>query len=169
VAKDLSQALEERWASYLRYYGAGETYSAFVCLAEIAHCLNYETLPQQPTQKWSAAIQNVSITDEDIRSIHTAVAQKIQQLQRIVSVGTRFIYEEALLVITIRVELELLSAFLEQRGIAVTMDVAAVDDDLQAIATSSGNAQDFRSAQNAAKQNWGIPLHTRWLEGPTVQ
>jgi len=49
------------------------------------------------------------------------------------------------------------------------MDVAALDDALQAIATSPVNARAFRSAQDAAKQNWGIPLHTRWLESPTVQ
>ena len=154
---------------YLRFYRAGATCSAFVKLAEITHCLNYATLPQELTRKWNATIQNVSITDEDIRSVRTAVVQNIQRMQRIVNVGTRFIYEESLLLITIRVELELLSAFLAERGIAMTMDFAALDDALLAIATSSANARDFRSAQTAAKQNWGIPLHTRWLEGPTVQ
>jgi hypothetical protein len=168
MAKDVSQVLEERWSDYLRFDREGEACSAFVCLAEITQCLNYASLPQQLTQKWSVMIQNVPITDEDMRSVRTAVAQKIRQMQRIVNVGTRFIYEEALLLISVRVELELLSAFLAERGIPMAMDLAAVDDALLAIATSSpANARDFRSAQAAAKQNWGIPLHSRWLEGPT--
>jgi hypothetical protein len=169
VAKDFSQVLEERWTDYRRFYREGETYSAFVCLAEIAHCLQYATLPPQLIQKWSMTIQNVSIADEDMRSAYTAVDQKVQRMQRIVSVGSRFIYEETLLLITMRVELELLSAFLKERGIAIRMDVALLDDVLVAMSTSPENAQDFRIAQAAAKKNWGIPLQTRWLEGPTVQ
>jgi predicted oxidoreductase len=169
VAKDLSQALEERWTDYLRFRQKGEIFSAFARLAEITHCLNYANLPQKLAQKWRATVQNVSITDGDIRSIRTTADQRIQRLQRIVSVGTRFIDEEALLLITIRIELELLSAFLVERGIALAMDIAAVDDDLRTIATLPDNAQDFRSAQNAAKQNWGIPLHTRWIESFTLQ
>jgi len=159
--------LEERWTEYLRLYREGATYSSFVKLAEINHCLGYA--PQLLTQKWSATIQNVPITDDDVQSLRAGVAQKIQRLQRIVSAGTHFMFEETLLLVTMRVELELLSAFLVERGIVVTMDVAALDDALQAIATSPVNARAFRSAQDAAKQNWGIPLHTRWLESPTVQ
>jgi hypothetical protein len=168
VIGHLSQTLEERWADYLRYREGGATFPAFECLAEIAHCLKYETLPPQLTEKWSEAIRKAPITDEDMRSIHTAVAQNVRRLQGIVSVGTRFIFDEILLLITIRVELELLSAFLKERGIAMMSDITSADDDLKAIATSPVNARDFRSAHKAASMNWGIPLHSRWLEGPMV-
>lgn len=115
MAENLSHALEERWADYRRFHQGGARFTAFVKLAEIAHCSSNATLPPWLAQKWRATIQNVPITDEGVRSVRTAVAEEIKRLQRIVGVGTRFIYEEMLLLITTRIELELLSAFLGAR------------------------------------------------------
>ncbi len=97
MAENLSHALEERWADYRRFHQGGARFTAFVKLAEIAHCSSNATLPPWLAQKWRATIQNVPITDEGVRSVRTAVAEEIKRLQRIVGVGTRFIYEEMLL------------------------------------------------------------------------
>jgi hypothetical protein len=161
--RELQVTLEERWTEYVRLYEQRETYSAFVRLGEIANCLNHATLRDQLIRKWSARISNVPVTAKDLHALRSAASEQVGRVSAILRVGTTFTYEELLLAITTRIELELLSNFLRVRGIPVPLETSSLDEQLAATARDEVNASAFRSAQAAARENWGIPVHSRWL------
>jgi hypothetical protein len=152
----------DMWNEYSRLYAAGEVGSAFTRLGEIANYLEHAHLPERLTRKWYAALQDVPTTDDDIRIATAQAERRIERLQRLVSVGTKFLYEEVMLAITYRIELEMLGHFLEVRGIHGRLDTASIDENLLGLARSHGEL--FRKVQAVARRNWGIPLKSRWLE-----
>lgn len=163
MPSDLPKELQGRWAEYLHYLKAGAMYSAFVRLGEILNCLNHCRLPQGKVQEWRAMVLGTERTEEEIRSAQTEAKREAARMHDIMSVGSKFEYEELVLLITMRVELELLSEYLADRNVVAAVDGEALDRELGVIAKSAANAATFRSAQLAARTNWGIPLHSAWL------
>jgi hypothetical protein len=161
---ECSQAVSDRWAEYQRFYRAGAAYSALTRLGAIENCLKHGRLSGAVAQKWQTLLRDVPLSDEDLTKARSEAFDTLERLRRMISVGTKFIYEELLWAITMRVELQLLSDFLRSRKVADEIDTAAVDAELRDLGRSKENASAFRNAQNAAKRNWGIPLHTSWLE-----
>lgn len=170
TAEETTSALEGRWREYVRLYRGGALYSAFVRLAEIAHCLRHDALSPEVSDQWRAALDSLNVSGEEVRAVLHEAREEIKRLQRILSVGARYTYEELVLLITSRVELELLSDFLGERGFDRLEMPITLDNDLEAIASSASNAGGFGSAQAAARKSWGLPLRSRWLgsSGTTV-
>jgi hypothetical protein len=158
------QPVSDRWAEFERLYKAGATYSAFTRLGEIENYLGHRSPKGAPAEKWRTRLREVRLSDADVGKARGGALESLERLTRMTSVGTRFSYEELLLAITMRVELEVFADFLKKRSLAVDLDTAAVDRDLVDLARSGENAATFRSAQNAARTNWGIPLKSSWLE-----
>ena len=84
--------------------------------------------------------------------------------QRMLSAGTNFTYEEMVLAITLRVELQLLAEFLLKRRGTIEFAPDLADKDLREVSGYSQNVSAFRSAKAAAKRNWGIPIRSSWFE-----
>jgi hypothetical protein len=164
VTEDIEPVLAERWADYQRLTAAGAAYSALVRLAEMDNVLDHQDGHDPVVRKWKRTVGEVQIPNA-MRGGAVAEAMKdVSRVQRILSIGTTFIYEELLLVITIRVQLELLSQFLAQRGEAPDFHLSAIDDEMRRVAGYHENASAFRSAQTAAKRNWGAPIQASWIE-----
>jgi hypothetical protein len=168
VSRKLAGELQERWAAYLRFYGEGAIYSALVRLSEIANCLQYADIPSTLVSKWADTLRQVQVTPNDLRSIGEEIKQKVERVRRMLDAGTDLIYEEALLVITVRTELDLLLRYLADRGAAEPTDTSSIDQALDAIAQAPKSSAVFRSAQTTAKRNWGLPLHSKWLSDNTM-
>ena len=90
--------------------------------------------------------------------------QNVSRLKRMLSAGTNFTYEETVLAITLRVELQLLAEFLLKRRGAIEFAPDLADEDLREVSGYSQNVFAFGSAKAAAKRNWGIPIRSSWLE-----
>lgn len=169
MSSNLAGEIQERWAAYLRFYREGAIYSAFVRLSEIANCLQHASVPSSVESRWTDALREVEVTSDDLRSIGEEVKQKIEAVRRMLDAGTDLIYEEVLLVITVRTELDLLLRYLTDRGAAELADTSSLDQALDAMAQAPGTSDVFRSAQASAKRNWGLPLHSKWLFSDTMQ
>src|SRR5262245_58262833 len=122
---DLAGAIEERWADYMRLDREGAVYSACVRLGEIANCLRFAQLSPELVSKWSDVLKHVAIPPVTIQCISDEVARTVQRLNRMLGGGSSVTYEEMLLIITIRVELEMLLAFLAERGFGGLPDVVS--------------------------------------------
>ena len=169
MSRDLASALQERWAEYLRFYREGAIYSAFVRLSEIANCLQHASVPSDLASRWANALGEVKIKPDDLRSISEEVRRKIERVRRMLGVSTGLIYEEFLFAITIRTELDLLAHYLAERGAACLADADSLDADLVAMAGSPRSSSAYRSAQASARQNWGLPLYSKWLGSDATQ
>jgi hypothetical protein len=166
MTKDqLDQALTRRWAEYQQLLKEGASYSAIVRLGEIANCLQPSSPPSIPVEKWQAILTEVHLTGEVLLAARTDAANQVNRLKRMLGVGGDFTYEELLLVIAVRVELDLFSQFLCARGIQPELNLRQVDTDIRELASATLNISAFHSAQSAARKNWGLPIRSRWLEG----
>jgi hypothetical protein len=163
-AARLHGALEERWTDYLRLREQDAHYAAFVRLGEIANCVRYADLSSQDRSKWANVLEQTDISPDVLGSIKVEARSKIERLWQIIGGGGVYVYEEAVLVITLRVQLGMLLDYLAQRGVVDFLDVKSVDEQLQALASAPENSSAFRSARQSARRNWGLPLRSRWLD-----
>jgi hypothetical protein len=164
VTEGIELVLTERWADYQRLRAAGAAYAALVRLGEIDNILNQNEGHDPAVQKWKLSVGQAQIPDAMREAAIAEAFKSVSRLRRMLSIGTTFVYEELMLAITIRVELELLSRFLAQRGTAPDFHLLAIDDELRRVAVHHENASAFRSAQTAARRNWGAPIQASWIE-----
>jgi hypothetical protein len=164
VTEGIEPILTERWADYQRLRAAGAAYAALVKLGEIGNVLDHNEGNDPAVQKWKLSVGQAQIPDAMREAAVAEAIKSASRLQRMLSIGTTFTYEELMLAITMRVELELLSEFLAQRGQTPEFHLSAIDDELSRVAGLHENASAFRSAQTAARRNWGVPIQASWIE-----
>jgi hypothetical protein len=169
LGRDLANAIDGRWADYLRLCREGAIYSASVRLGEIANCLRFAQLASDLASKWSGALKRVTMSPDMIQAVREEARTKAERLGRMLHGDSSMTYEEMLLLITIRVELEMLFAFLAERRIGDLPDLSSLDADLSAAACSPKNAAAYVTAQESARKNWGLPLRSEWLGTDAIQ
>jgi len=100
--------------------------------------------------------------------IETAVreaAGAVSRARKILSVGTKFEWEEIVLVLTIRTEVDAAASVLSAFGIhKSSLHLADFDDELREIARSKENARTFASALVSIRRNWSMPITNQWCE-----
>jgi hypothetical protein len=163
VTESIELVLAGRWAEYQRLRAASASYSALVRLAEMDNVLEYQDDHDPVFQKWKLTVGEAQIPDAMRGAAIAEAVKNVSRLQRMLSIGTTFTYEELMLAITIRVELELFARFLAQRGDALDFHLSAIDDELRRVSGHHENASAFRSAQMAARRNWGAPIRASWI------
>jgi hypothetical protein len=161
VTEDL---LQNRWTEYQRLLEVQAFYAALVRLAEMDNALSHDGTTWQFSRKWILTIQKETIPDEMYRKALAEAEQNVSRLKRMLSVGVNFTYEELVLAITLRVELQLLAELLMKKRGAIEFVPDLADEDLRKVSGYSQNVSAFRSAKAAATRNWGIPIRSSWLE-----
>ena len=156
--------LQNRWTEYQRLLEVRASYAPLVRLAEIDNVLSQEGVPWSISHKWGLIVQEETIPDEMYRRALAEAEQNVSRLKRMLSAGTNFTYEEMVLAITLRVELQLLAEFLLKRRGAIEFTPDLADEDLREVSEYSQNVSAFRSAKAAAKRNWDIPIRSSWFE-----
>jgi hypothetical protein len=161
---NIEPILTERWATYQRWIAAGEPYSALVKLAEMGNVLDHQDAHDPVVQKWKRTVAEEQIPDTMRRAAIAEAMKKVSRVKHILSIGTTFNDDELLLVITHRVQLGLLAQFLAKRDAVPEFHLSSIDDEMRRVAGYRENAAAFRSAQAAARKNWGPPFQSSWLE-----
>jgi hypothetical protein len=82
---------------------------------------------------------------------------------RILSIGTNYVWEELVRLITLRMSIVLARSVLEASGLEVSaIGVAQLDHELGEVARSTENRQRFASALATVRKNWSIPIEDLW-------
>jgi|SRR4026208_386896 hypothetical protein len=160
MSTGLKQEIARRWLEHQRLRKAGALYSAIVRLREIESCLEEPTIAVE----WRELTRAVQFTTTEVNRALEEAQQRIARLRKVLATGSRFTYEEILLVITTRVELELFANFCADRRTGVLVQTDDLDGEIIALAKSRENERFFRQAQSAARENWGLPLKSNWLQ-----
>lgn len=159
--------LRVRWDEHRSLRASGEAYSALVRLAEIYNVVEQFEARHPDADTWLRRLDDVcrSLSAEEIESFRLGEGKTVARLERILSVGTRFTFEELLLVLTLRVQLGLVHELMQRLGVAPTAEerLSSLDEDLQHIPGSRENRELFRSAQRSALSHWGLPIRSAWL------
>lgn len=161
--KTLDNVLEERWAEYEELRASGATYSAVVTLGEISNCLAYLG-PHEETSR-GIRLQEVALSEVERREARDGADATVRRLHRVLSTGGRYEYEEVMLVLTYRVDLDLFAEGMVALGYGADalMSLEVVDGELRSLMGDPQHRALFQSAQRAARRNWGLPLSVSWL------
>ena len=151
------------WVDYQRLRREIATFSAMVRLREMSILVADPIFPDGNRSDWRERLDGVDLTEIEVKNASDQAEEYVARLQRIVGVGGKLIYEEAVHVITMRLELELFTEFCTDRGIALSINAAAADKDMTALAGEGRNRTVFNQARAAVAKNWGMPLKSRWL------
>ena len=99
-----------------------------------------------------------------LSELRATIEQIVQRLQRIVSIGVDPIYEEVVLILTLRVQAHLLISLARETFGSKTMEESlSFDSDLEALTSNPTFTRSIQQAQSSLKANWGVSLRTRWI------
>jgi hypothetical protein len=166
MKNEMNPNLEERLEEFFQWYKSllqgGEYYGAVKRLAEIAHCL--PRLHKAAQMSWKDRLRKEPLPEDVIQIVKTGIEKDIQQVKRILSVGTKWTVEEIALVISNRIDVDLVSFFLnEYCFLNLTIRLEDVDKAILRLAETKENNYDFRIAVSVLKKNWGLPIDNHWL------
>lgn len=132
-------------------------------LAETYHCLS--KLDDTAQKKWMERITSESLPSYFTLTIQAGVDKDIERIARILSFGTKWNEDEILLVLQIRIEIGILSVFLnELYSYRLKFSVNEIDEELRYLAKTKENKHSFEVAIGLMKKNWGIPIDSEWLK-----
>jgi hypothetical protein len=99
--------------------------------------------------------------EEELHDATAAVRDHVTAA--VLSIGTKFSWDELVLVLTMRIELELASSVMALFGIDTTaFDLGTLDAELREVGSLKENRVRFASALATIRRNWGVPILDRW-------
>jgi hypothetical protein len=154
--------LEERFQWYRKFVEERAWHSAVIKLAEISHCLPY--LPKDEQRAWTQRIRDEAVSVKGLAEAEAEIWAQVDRIRRILSIGNRWNAEEILLVLQTRIEIELSLEFLNKcLAIESAISLQDIDRDIEALSKSESHRSHFTWAVRKMKQNWGLPIHSKWL------
>jgi hypothetical protein len=155
-----AQSRAERFAEYDKWVGVREAFPAIASLGKAWRLAG----PSSSKQRDEFVMDLRLRVDPNV--ICDAAAEAIAILRRIMhilSIGTKFDEDELLLVLTLRIQIELVAEVLTIFCIdAEEIALRRVDEELREIAKSKENRRAFASAFGLLKKNCGIPVENQW-------
>lgn len=149
--------MEIRWKEYRTLRSAGECYSALLRIAEIFGSLGSLEPKERETQQ--KRCEEVVLDESELERIEKEFKEKEGKLSRILSVGNKWNEDEWLLVITIRIQNDLLQSYLFHRGYRFsTCEICPRAEILKQASLSPANQRAFDTALRMARRNWGLPI-----------
>lgn len=154
MREDWRVRLQKLSPEYERLSSGGAAFSALAKLGELIASAEGQ---RQDIQNAIRHMVSGAVLEE---AATEAVAVQGRAL-RILSIGTRFTWDELVLVLTMRMQLELASLVMTLFGVeSSTLDLAAIDTELRDVAKA--NAAQFVSALATIRRNWDTAIVDRW-------
>lgn len=159
---ELEKKLNEKFQDYLHFLHGGSAYSAIQKLGEIFNCL--PMLSRSKQMEWIEQLRNERLSEATIDSVKSKIENDIKSIERIVSVGSKFIVEEFVLILTSRIQIELVLDLLQELGFdEIKVESDEIDDKITRISQVKENKEAFKDAISLLKKNWGVPITSKWF------
>lgn len=158
--------LNQKYDEYLFFMHGKDYYHAIQLLGEIYNCLSLLSNPKQ--KEWLNKLHNETISEIAIKKIESEVTNDIRMLKRLISAKNSFLFEEMVLILTRRIQVDLVLFVLREIGIdemsTNKKDLADLDEEINIISKMQRNKEEFNYAIKSIKKNWGIPIINKWLD-----
>jgi hypothetical protein len=154
--------VEERWNECETLRRANEFLSAMVRVAEVSR---FAEIEEDETRQAAlrARVAAMSFTQAELGFARAQWFAKRDRMLALIQSGREFEYEEIVLVLTGRIELEL--AKNSKVGPEVSaFELAGLDAALREMVNVPRNRSEYRSARISVARNWGVPLNLEWLD-----
>ena len=147
----VEDAIARSWADYERYSRGGARYSALVSLGEIVNILHHGDASKPVGRKWMKTIQEVHVSDDMRKRAIAEAKESMTHMGRMLGHGGVLLYEELMLIVTERVQLQLFLEFLTERQMTAELSLESLDKDIWRL-TKDENAVEFRSAMTTGRR-----------------
>lgn len=146
--------LQKLSPEYERLSSSGAAFSALAKLGELI------ATAEGQRQDVQNAVRHM-VTGAVLEEAATEAVAVQGRALRILSIGTKFTWDELVLVLTMRVQLELASLVMTLFGVdSFALDLTAIDTELAEVAKM--NAAQFASALATMRRNWDTAIVDRW-------
>lgn len=145
------------------FINIGKYNSAAVYLAIVYYFLSDADKNTQKIVKNSIKVN--SNIDEVVEGAKQELKNRLERVNRIISFGTKWTYEELEHLILTRIDIEFLVNFLSNtkeipKDYAST--ISSIDEWFQGISKSKNHIQDYQTAINVVKKNESLPIESKW-------
>ena len=157
----LRKALEERRREYDTLVESADYYAAFIRAAEIDAVTALETSPTGITDYLSAADD---LPSHVIEAVQHGAKRTEDRIRQIMSTGSHWNEDEIMLVLTLRIQNDVLYDFLTKRGVGIAVDSRRLRYESLIEKFEECCPGDLIPTLAAIRRNWGVPLkHTAFL------
>ena len=144
--------------------GCGDAFSGALMLGEL-----WAGRSRLPAKQVASVEQRLVeyVARLDAGRMHEALVERRDRLRRILFTGGTYLYEELVLVLTVRIECTLvMSLFAEAAGHRLDVSFEDCDLRLEEISKEARNRHAYRSAIKAIETNWPEAVPLRWGARP---
>lgn len=160
---DLEKRLNEKFEEYLFFLKGGGIYRAVVILGEICNCIS--KLNKTKQSEWTKRLNDNKLSELQFQSIIVEVESEIKEIKRLLSIFNVWIVEEIVLILTLRIQVDLVIAVLNEMGYQeANIDLYDTDEKILRISKAEASKRPFTESVNLIKKNWGMPLTNKWLD-----
>lgn len=153
----MKEQLNVLWQEFETLNRQKHVYAAFLRLADIASVLS--CAPPDVRQWYESKLSSVSLDSVAKEHLQEGILSQYAKISRIMSVGDKWNEDELLLLITIKVQIDLLLEFLASRGVRFeSSEESKISIAISEIASSPSNVKTFKRAALLARRNWGVPI-----------
>ena len=157
---NLETDIEQCFLEYESFFRGRNYYSALSNLGEILDAI--QTAPASFRNKWHERLKSVQFSDDIVDIVRADLSVSVDYFLRLLSIHSVPIYENGVLVLTKRIEIEnIISAMRFIVGEEVDVDLASLDSALEARLTT--HLQLFRQAQSSIIKHARLPTTNRWV------
>ena len=162
VSRTSSDYWEGLYEQFLHTTDVSTAFRSAVKLGEIQNCLRNSMLPRSVKVGLELKIDEGLSYIAAPESLQSELIERLSKLQRIVGTGTKFTYEEIVIIISQRIQVDLVLG-LPSIGLQVDRPmIERIDDAIRTLSTAPENQSAFRAAKKSVGKNWGSPIR-HWL------
>jgi hypothetical protein len=161
MTSDRGKDLEERFDLYRSHLRERAWYIAATYLAEIS----YRSASLRGAQRaaWNSRIEKEELLEEFLREVRLGLGKSIKRIYRVLSIGTEWTGEEILLVMTLRIEIKLVSNFLENAiPVELLGHLKQIDEQLAFLEQSENHSRHFECGLRQMKKHWMSDIESIW-------
>ena len=164
MSDDIDNWFEQLYSELERPSTPPLHYDMAVQLGEFWNCVEHASSPYRVKEYWRSRVVERYNKIVDPEMLALDLDERFRNLHRIVSVGSKFVFEEIAAVLSERIEVDLVLG-LPEIGIEVNkVLLQEIDEEIEEIASSFRNRSAFRSARTSVRKNWGKPIRHALLE-----
>jgi len=159
----LEKRLNEKFEEFILFFNLGGPYSSIKILGELYNCVLKLDKTIQP--EWLERIRDVCFSEVQLQIIVDELEKDIKNIERLLSIFNVWIEEEIVLILTLRIEVELISNVLTFIGYnKVSADFSSIDEKILQISQAEDSKRAFSESVSLIKKNWGMPITNKWLD-----
>lgn len=160
---DLEKRLNEKFQEYMIFLHGGGIYPAIQILAGINNCI--PKLKKTEQNKWLKLLHSEKIDKDSLQIIMSELRKDIYEIKRLLSIFNVWIVEELVLVLTLRIQVDLVIALLDEMNLLIEdIDLQNIDKKILEISIANKSKLPFKSSVNLINKNWGLPIRNKWLD-----